>query len=105
MSTIDPIYNEIGGLIRVRRRAINVTQEALGQSIGLTRTSINNIEHGRQSLQVHTLFAIASVLGIDSTALLPRPSSIDGDAVEKHLPKKMPDRDKAWLKRVLAVRE
>jgi transcriptional regulator with XRE-family HTH domain len=105
VSAIDPIYGEIGGLIRVRRRAIGVTQESLGQSIGLTRTSINNIEHGRQALQVHTLFAIASVLGIDSTALLPRSNSIDGDVVEKHLPKKMPDRDKAWLKQVLTLRE
>jgi len=105
LSTIDPIYAEIGVLIRVRRRSLNVTQESLGQSIGLTRTSINNIEHGRQALQVHTLFSIASVLGIDSIALLPRPNSIDGDVVEKNFPKKMPARDKAWLKQVLTLRE
>jgi transcriptional regulator with XRE-family HTH domain len=104
LGTIDPVYHDVGKLIRVRRRAIGVTQESLGQSIGLTRTSINNIEHGRQAIQVHMLRAIASALSVEVTALLPGSGPIDAE-VEKQLPKKMPAEDKAWLRRVLIVRE
>lgn len=104
MGTIDPIYKDVGRLIRVRRGAVGVTQESLGHSIGLTRTSINNIEHGRQAVQVHTLLAIASALSVDATSLIPR-TTLANPELEKQLPKKMPAPDKAWLRRVLIERE
>jgi transcriptional regulator with XRE-family HTH domain len=40
-------------------------------ALGLSRTSITNIERGRQPIQLHTLYKIAEVLGVEPTALLP----------------------------------
>lgn len=40
-------------------------------ALGLSRTSITNIERGRQPIQLHTLYKIADVLGVEPTALLP----------------------------------
>ncbi len=48
-----------------------LTQAELGGAVGLTRTSITNIERGRQRILVHTLFEIAAELGIEPRDLLP----------------------------------
>ena len=48
-----------------------LTQEELAHRVHLKRTSITNIEKGRQKLLVHTLFDIADALDIPPTALIP----------------------------------
>ncbi|MDG4889993.1 MULTISPECIES: helix-turn-helix transcriptional regulator [unclassified Mesorhizobium] len=70
----DWVYREIGGLIRQRRKKQNLTQEKLAPLVGLSRTSLANIESGRQKLLVHQLFAFASALGLEPPDLLPRPA-------------------------------
>lgn len=69
----DWVYPEIGGLIRQRRKKQNLTQEKLAPLVGLSRTSLANIESGRQKVLVHQLFAFASALGMEPADLLPRP--------------------------------
>jgi transcriptional regulator with XRE-family HTH domain len=59
-------------LAQCRKRA-RVSQEKLADALGLTRTSITNIEHGRQPIQLPTLYAIAEALGIEPTDLMPAP--------------------------------
>ena len=48
-----------------------MTQEKLGRLVGLSRTSITNIEKGRQHVSLHQLFAIAEALRVRPEALLP----------------------------------
>lgn len=48
-----------------------MTQEKLGKIVGLSRTSITNIEQGRQHIAVHQLVQFADALGIAPEALLP----------------------------------
>jgi transcriptional regulator with XRE-family HTH domain len=57
-----------------------MSQEALADLVSLTRTSITNIEKGRQKLLVHKLLEIAGALGIDVVSLLPEsnPSKTEG---------------------------
>lgn len=69
---IDPIYVDLGEEIRKRREALGMTQSALAKSLGLARTSITNIEGGRQPLQVHQLYRMAAVLRAGVTDLLPQ---------------------------------
>lgn len=40
-------------------------------ALGLSRTSVTNIERGRQPVQLHTLYRIAATLGVEPTLLLP----------------------------------
>jgi len=61
----------MGRLIRARRKKIDFTQDDLAQRVNLTRTSITNIERGRQKFQIHTLFDIARALEVSPTALIP----------------------------------
>jgi len=43
----------------------------LALAVGLSRTSVANIEKGRHRIQIHTLYAIAAALGIEPAELLP----------------------------------
>lgn len=65
------VYRTVGTAIRRRRLRLGLTQAQLAQRVSLTRTSITNIEAGRQKLLVHTLLTIAEVLGLAASELLP----------------------------------
>ncbi len=63
-------YAEVGRLI-AKARAGRLTQQALANKAMLTRTSIINIEKGRQQILLHTLVDITRALGVSVTDLLP----------------------------------
>ena len=50
-----------------------MTQFRLGMLVGLSRTSITNIEKGRQHVSLHHVYRIADALGIAPDKLLPAP--------------------------------
>jgi transcriptional regulator with XRE-family HTH domain len=67
----EALYREIGARIRAEREDLGFDQIELAEHIGLTRTSITNIEAGRQRMLIHTLYALADALGVSITCLLP----------------------------------
>jgi len=69
---LDALYQAFGNLVRLNReRRPDLTQEKLGRLVGLSRTSIVNIEKGRQHIALHQLFALAEALKVRPEALLP----------------------------------
>lgn len=64
-------YVAVGKRIADARVLKRLTQDALARDIGLTRTSIVNIEKGRQQLLFHTLVQIAHVLKVEPVDLIP----------------------------------
>lgn len=65
------VYERIGQAVAHYRTRSGLSQAALAAAIGLTRTSISNIEKGRQKMLVHTLLEIANALSISSADLIP----------------------------------
>lgn len=63
-------YIELGARIKKFREAKGVTQSRLSETIGVNRTSVANIEAGRQRLFAHSIVSIASVLGVTPAELL-----------------------------------
>lgn len=63
-------YAAIGRRIAELRHG-RITQEALAKKLFLTRTSIINIEKGRQQILVHTLVDIARALQVSPGDLIP----------------------------------
>ena len=59
------------------RRKRHMSQETLADSLGLTRTSVTNIEKGRQPIQLHSLYLIARALKVEVKELLPSESAMD----------------------------
>jgi transcriptional regulator with XRE-family HTH domain len=68
------LYREIGTRIRRERDSLGFSQIDLATEVGLTRTSIVNIESGRQRLPIHVLYSIASAMGVSAYCLLPKNS-------------------------------
>ena len=67
----DAADRHIGGKIRDRRNALGLSQETLAARVGLTRTSIANIEAGRQAPPVMRLAMLATVLRVQLADLIP----------------------------------
>lgn len=63
-------YETLGKRIRQARDERDISQVEMARAIGLSRTSITNIEKGRQPIQVHVLVKIAETLGVTLSALL-----------------------------------
>mgnify|MGYP001580414373 FL=1 len=57
------LYRLVGLKISFIRETVGFTQEELAKKIGLTRTSLTNIEAGKQRILMHTLEEIAKGLG------------------------------------------
>lgn len=75
-----PIYREIGALIASLRqdRRPPMSQQDLATAIGLSRTSVTNIEQGRHRIQIHVLYGIARALGTEPQELLPPLAAVGG---------------------------
>ena len=69
--TAGDLYIIIGHKIRSARKANRITQSQLAELIGVTRTSITNLESGNQRPPLNTLFSIAEVLDIAIFDLIP----------------------------------
>jgi transcriptional regulator with XRE-family HTH domain len=78
---VEPIYRDFGRRLRKARAKATLTQEGLAQRVGLTRTSITNIEQGNQHVGLHLLYQLAKAVGVPPVELLPDESATpdDGD--------------------------
>jgi transcriptional regulator with XRE-family HTH domain len=65
------IYKIIGENIRKYRINLSLSQEELANKIELTRSSIVQIESGKQALTIHSLYKIAEALKLSIYKILP----------------------------------
>ncbi|WP_175037895.1 helix-turn-helix domain-containing protein [Burkholderia contaminans] len=77
MDTND-FYRGLGSSVRRAREASSLTQEELAAAIGISRTSLTNMELGRQRVLVDQLAGIASTLKVSIESLIPEAQSNDG---------------------------
>src|SRR4051794_34512163 len=94
-----PFYQALGKKIRTARTHAGVSQEGLSTAIGFSRTSITNIEKGRQPVYVHTLLRISEVLGADFQTLLPELQPHAN--LEMHLKGLDPEKT-LWVQKIIA---
>lgn len=59
----------IGQRIRALRETANITQHGLATKVGISRTSITNIEAGRQDTTITVILAIADALNVPAGTL------------------------------------
>lgn len=59
-----------------RRQSPEMNQERLGKLLGLTRTSITNIESGKQKITIDTLFKICEMFSVEVSELVPKLSDV-----------------------------
>lgn len=68
---VSPLYKAIGAAIKEARTELGLSQEDLAKMVHLTRTSITNLESGKQQVPLHTLYEIAAAIDRDVRVLLP----------------------------------
>lgn len=69
-------YREVGRRIReVRENDRGLTQAELGAAVALNRTSITNIELGRQKVLLHKFVEISNALSVEPQTLIPSMNS------------------------------
>lgn len=79
-----------------------LTQAALANAVSLSRTSITNIEKGRQPILLHTLYSIASALNMKVPDLLPE-NEIGMEARSKpKIPDHLDQREQAWIETLVS---
>src|ERR1700722_11864565 len=72
VARLNLLYREFGLLLAAERKRKHLTQAQFAARVGLSRTSVTNIECGRQPVQLHHLYLFAGVLQITAQSLLPR---------------------------------
>jgi DNA-binding XRE family transcriptional regulator len=70
LSGVEPIYRLIGAKIEQTRSALGWTQEEPARKVGLTRTSITNIEAGRQRILLHDVEKFCAAFQMQPKALM-----------------------------------
>ncbi|NTW01664.1 MAG: helix-turn-helix transcriptional regulator [Oscillochloris sp.] len=65
------LYQFVGARVRERRHSLKMTQAHLAARVGLLRSSVANIEAGRQRITVHVLYHLCEVLGLDVATAIP----------------------------------
>jgi transcriptional regulator with XRE-family HTH domain len=63
------VLEQLGGVIRTRRKAQKLTQEEFASEVGLHRTYIADIERGRRNVSVMNLCRIATALRLSVSEL------------------------------------
>lgn len=79
------LYRSLGERIRAARDRKNISQNELAKQLKMNRTSIVNIEHGRQHPPLHTLWDIADKLGVEPSALIPKRHELSASATSVNL--------------------
>lgn len=62
--TNEALAKQIGGKIEFQRKKLKLSQEAFGNKIGLSRSSIVNLEKGRHNLSLEMLYKICTLFNL-----------------------------------------
>jgi transcriptional regulator with XRE-family HTH domain len=97
------LYVQVGKSIQDARNEKGFTQAYLAEASALSRTSITNIEKGRQHLPIHTLYIIAAALEKEVVDLLPEfKVSIETELAER-IPQNLDKREREWIEDAMST--
>ena len=103
----EPIYRLFGRRLRELRELKKVPPGELASFTGLTRSSIANIEKGKQRVMLHQLVLFARCLNVQVTELLPRaePGAMMSAAEAESQPEKLAYLEQVKLSPQLAQKD
>ena len=100
---MEDFYRVFGRQLAQVRRTAGLSQQALGDRVGLSRTSIVNVEKGRQRVPLHMLIEFAAALGAEPATLLPPAAPVlDGQRLPAEL-RGIDENAQAWVLRQIAA--
>jgi len=90
------LYETVGRRVRETRKASKLTQEELASRVSMTRTSVTNIEKGRQKILLHTLFELAAAMKVSVVRLIPEHNE-NHPPIEQKLANGLSKAEKEWI--------
>ena len=90
----------LGERVRRARESARYSQERLANCVGLSRSSVANIETGRQPIYIHALVRIAKELRTPISNLIP-PTDKELDAAESEHVKRLPEDERRFVNLIL----
>jgi len=104
LADVAEFYEQVGARIAAARRGKRkLTQQALASMVSLSRTSIANIEKGRQNLLLHHFVDIADALQVELSDLVPLRKQDGLESVQKLLAD-LPVERRKWVMEAIAQR-
>ena len=100
-TSLKNLYALVGARIREARLRSEKPQDELAKAVGLQRTSITNIERGKQKLTLDNLYLIAEELGVDPHSLLPGIDELSRLTVTTSWESKLSEPAEDWVQAVL----
>lgn len=94
----NPVNIAFGKKLAEERKRSEITQVELGDRVGVVRTTIANIEAGRQSISLPLLYRIALALKCDLNSLLP---PIETSLANIGETTESPSKKRGWAERVI----
>ena len=76
MAVPDEMYAFLGAYLRAKRQQVGVSQEQLGELIGMSRQSVSNVEAGRYPVQFHVFMQMCAALYVDPAEVV---TAVAGD--------------------------
>ena len=71
---------EVGRVVRFHRRQAGITQKGLGDLVGIGKTAVFDIEHGKATVRMDTLMKVLAVLNIRVELRSPLMSAFETEA-------------------------
>ena len=101
------LYLHIGTALRKQREALKLTQNQLAGAAGVLRSSIANIESGKQQAPLHVLYSLAGALRLEIKNILPPVQTVVSDKKNptKEVPKILNPFDDLGKKTKKAIQE
>jgi len=96
---VDQVYAVLGHRIRELRHDKGLTQIDLAHALGLSRTSIANIEVGRQRILMHQLLQLADVFHTSPQNLL---IALGDPHIDPDTGERLPSETLAWIEKARA---
>ena len=91
---------ELGLQIKLIREEKHISQARLAAACFLSRTSITNIEKGRQHIPLHTLYIVANALEIPVTELLPDSKDLNERYGMENMPDGLLPVESKWIREI-----
>ena len=76
----NPVDVHVGGRVRLRRMLMGMSQEKLGESLGLTFQQVQKYEKGANRIGASRLFELARILGVTVQYFFEELTGADEDA-------------------------
>lgn len=95
-------YEQLGVRLMQARRQRRLTQDRLAAAVRVSRTSITNIEKGRQVVPAHLLAKLAQTLNVPIADLMPADDGVEAWGRDDLRLSALKPEQREWAARVLA---